>query len=347
MTPERRLVSRLQFWQLYQFDSAFSLQAGKATSIPDGSYMVEAPSLIPWKVKTRVSPQHQVIFFTLTRLAQVQRKISQLFGVRGHARTGFESRVLEGTLDTLVKEVTRILDESQLVERYRTATGNMQWYYGDILFNVHTTMTLLYRAESHGGAVPAPALLNARAAINLMKELYTKFPRGRHWNIGYLPTTVYYPRQHLLTASSRFVCFYPFIPYFTLFCNLLATVDADVTSARADLTLTEWLQSTIQEISQDREGLDRFAGILKRLNTVAEYFVRMKEGPASDGTAMGTEMDVEVHMLMGEELSMGDFDFSLDEFLLSPVEYARMLETVVVSGDAHQEWWNGNESMRM
>ena len=84
LTADQRFTCRIHFWQLYQFDSSFSLQAGKASAIPDGSWTVALPTIGDWMASSNwstvaTSAHHQVIFFTLTRLAQVQRKIAELF----------------------------------------------------------------------------------------------------------------------------------------------------------------------------------------------------------------------------------------------------------------------------
>ena len=134
----------------------------------------------------------------------------------------------------------------------------------------------------------------------------------------------------------RFICFYPFIPFFTLYCNLIATVETDVAGARRDLALTQWMQATMEAWSRDRPGLERFAAVIRRLNTVAEYFVAVQEGSVARAVAeRGSEIGSVIGALAGAE-----FEFSVNEFLLSPVEYARVMETVVVRGDAHTDWWS-------
>jgi len=132
----------------------------------------------------------------------------------------------------------------------------------------------------------------------------------------------------LLTHISSFVCFYPFIPFFTLFCNLLVT--DDLAAARSDLALINWLQQTISDWSSSRAsvGLERFEVITRRLNEVGLYFLSKK---------CAEQQEPEV--LMNDALNL-EFDFDIGQFLDRPVEYARMLETGVVQADTHAAWWS-------
>ena len=104
LSESEKLTNRLIFWQLYQFDSSFSLQAGKTTGLKDGTWHVDLPIFTPWlQREAHINHQHQVIFIALTRLAQVQRKIPNLFAPAA------ENIVPAGTtLDTLVGKLVML-----------------------------------------------------------------------------------------------------------------------------------------------------------------------------------------------------------------------------------------------
>lgn len=332
-------MNRLLFWQIYQFDSGFNLQAGAPSAIQDGTWKVDMPVFNTWMYEElRLTPEHHIVFYATTRLALVQKKMNVVLAnaaARKRSPSHDISEQLKATLASLVAEVQTILDDLLLVERYHSATDDMhKWYYGDILFNFHTTLTLLYRAGYYsaiGPCAPDPALHSARAAINMMRDLYGLIPSQRHWNIGYACN---HPHTPYSANSSSFVCLFPFIPFFTLFCNLLVT--EDLTAAHSDLALITWLQQTISDWCGSRasEGLVRFEVITRRLNEVGHYLISKKCAEAWSAP------QPEPEVLMTDALNL-EFDLDVGQFLDSPVEYARMLETGVVQVDTHAEWWNG------
>jgi len=186
-------MNRFLFWQIYQFNSGFSLQAGEPSAIADGTWMVEMPAFSSWMHdKMYLTSEHHITFIAVTRLALVQKETNAVLvkaAAAKKSRAGHDvSEQLKMTLASLVTEVQTIMEELSLAERYATATELMsKQYYGDILFNFHTTLTLLYRAGYYsaiGPCAPDPALHSARTAINTMRELHDLFPSGRHWNVG-------------------------------------------------------------------------------------------------------------------------------------------------------------------
>jgi hypothetical protein len=362
LSETQKKLNRILFWQMFQFDSAFSMQAGKPPAIKNGSWKVDLPTdFSPWE--DRLTQEHHLFFFALTRLAQSQRKINELFALSASIKSSFpmeldpeQHQQHVAAVSELVAEVQDIHDSFQLTAFYQTATNlTHKWYYGDLLFNFHTTMTLVYRAGCGGGehttCFPAPSLHSARQAIHLMREFYGNFPKGFRWNIG-------------------FVCLHPFIPFFTLFCNVIVTDDLDV--AREDLALTTWLCDTVQRARMERTpdvALDRFEAVMRKLNGVGDYFIHLKAAGGSEWAQhrcqhqqavadVGNAEGVEGTGNAGGEADVGDVglrevvmdglncDFDLGEFLVSPMEYARMLETGVVTMDTHAEWWGEGEGQQ-
>lgn len=139
----------------------------------------------------------------------------------------------------------------------------------------------------------------------------------------------------------RFVSYYPFVSFFTLFYNILST--PDVTVASDDLQLNLWLGDALSQWKNNREELGPFDAVTKALNKVAQYFLSVKAASPSVGPAGQENIPDWEGFTNSEGLQPpgAGVDINFEELLAAPTEYARVLETGIFRNDPHADWHIG------
>ncbi|KAI5795696.1 hypothetical protein EDC01DRAFT_653225 [Geopyxis carbonaria] len=352
LTKDRK---RALFWQILHTDCMFRHHYCRPAVVQPNTWTVNFPDMVMGTHSTAPLEPIQIIFIVNSRLMLVVDKFLCAYGKAP------KSPHVQELVTTLSAEIDGILSNWDIERRFRAATSPMnKWIFADLLFNAFTTLTLLHRVSPVAPSTRERSLQAARASINLVKEMSLAYPNHSHWNMG-------------------FVSYYPFVSFFTLFYSILAAPGTAQAHADLALTLwlgdmlASWRKDReelkpfeavtkalnkvaqhvvasapceveIREETEERRSLEQLVAAAAGADEASGVRgIAGLAGPSGAAGMMGMVglggWDPQTGPMISPA-SENDMNIDFEEFLASPVEYARLLETGIFQKDPHADWWD-------